>query len=427
MCRALSLASVIAVGFVLACSAAQPAHAQTFTVLYSFPGGSGGSYPRLGAIDAVGSLYGVTFGGGNTQQPNCGDAGCGLVFRLTQRNSAWVESVLYDFLGGTDGRLPQDGPTFGPDGTLYGTTSAGGNNACRGGCGIVYRLQPSATICRSILCPWSETIVHTFTDGSDGAEPSSGISFDSAGNLYGTTSAGGFPDGICGTAGCGVIYQFTPSNGGWTETVLYAFQGALDGEYPRHGVVIDHAGDIFGISDSPQAGGGAGAVYQLTPNASGYSKSFYYVFPIDKSNGAVPAGLIIDSAGNLYGGTAEGGPQMGGTVYELSPGGSGPTFTLLDALMGVPGLTGVVAPLTMDAAGNLYGATGTEGRSGKGNVFKLTPSGGSWTYTSLYDFHGAGDGGNPAGSLLLDAHGNIYGATESGGAGGYGTVFEITQ
>lgn len=162
------------------------------------------------------------------------------------------------------------------------------------------------------------------------------------------------------------------------------------------------------------------------PSASGYTKSFYYVFPLDKSNGAVPAGLIIDSAGNLYGGTAEGGPQNGGTIYQLSPGTSGPTFTLLYALTGVPGLSGVDAPLTRDAAGNFYGITGSEGRSGKGNVFKLTPSGGSWTYTSLYDFHGTDDGGNPVGALLLDAQGNIYGATSSGGANNYGTVFEIT-
>ena len=137
------------------------AHAQTFTVLHTFSGGLSGGYPHLTAMDAAGNLYGNTEEGGNTQ-PNCGSTGCGLVFKLAQRNSAWVEAVLYDFAGGSDGRLPRYGPTFGPDSNLYGTTSYGGNNACDEGCGIVYKLQPSATICRSILCPWNETIVYPF-------------------------------------------------------------------------------------------------------------------------------------------------------------------------------------------------------------------------------------------------------------------------
>lgn len=426
MCRALTFSAVVVVGFALVCLAAQPAYAQTLTTLYNFSGGVVGGYPTLTAIDAAGNLYGNTYEGGNTQS-GCGDVGCGLVFKLTRRNSTWVETIVYDFLGGsTDGRLPRFGPIFGPDGTLYGTTSEGGNQTCREGCGIVYRLQPSATFCRSVSCPWNETIVHSFTGGSDGSMPSSGVSFDSAGNLYGTTSAGGYPSGICGSLGCGVVYEFTPSNGSWTENVLYAFQGALDGSYPQFGVVMNSAGDLFGTSYSPTDGGSPGAVYELTPNGSGYTKSFYYDFPINGSNGALLSGVIIDSAGNLYGGNVSEGPQMGGTVYELSPGVNGANFTLLYALSGTRATTGVDAPLTMDAAGNLYGTTGTEGRSGMGNVFKLTPSGGSWIYTSLYDFHGGSDGGNPSGSVLLDAQGNIYGACGSGGAEGYGTVFEIT-
>ena len=427
MSRAQTLPVASLLVLLVGCFAAQPAHAQTYTVLYNFNGSGAGGYPTLTAIDAVGNLYGNTFQGGNMQS-GCGNTGCGLVFKLTRRNSAWTETVLYDFLGGdTDGRLPRFGPIFGRDGTLYGTTSEGGNRNCDEGCGIVYRLQPAATICRSITCPWNETIVHSFTGGSDGAMPSSGVSFDAAGNLYGTTYAGGYLNGICGSFGCGVVYEFTPSNGSWTENVLYAFQGALDGFYPQFGVVMDSAGDLFGTSYSPQQGGGAGSVYELTPNGSGYTKSFYYIFPIDGSNGSGLGGVIIDSAGNLYGGTVYEGPQMGGTAYELSPGANGATFTLIYALSGTRTQTGVFAPLTMDAAGNLYGSTGTQGRSGKGNVFKLTPSGGgSWAYTSLYDFHGTDDGGNPSGSLLLDAHGNIYGACSTGGAEGYGTVFEIT-
>ena len=404
---------------------AQPVDAQTLTVLHTFTGGVDGAYPDLGSIDAAGNLYGSTFEGGATP-PSCGSTGCGLVFKLAQRNSSWVETILYDFVGGNDGRLPQYGPTFGRDGNLYGTTSVGGNQGCSGGCGIIYKLQPSATVCRSILCPWNETLVHTFTGGSDGALPSSSVSFDQAGNLYGTTLQGG-QTGFCGF-GCGVVYKVSPSGGGWTESVLYAFTGGTDGFQPKGGVVMDRAGDVYGTSDGPTQNGVPGAVYELTPNGSGYTKSFYYVFPVNGSNGSEPLGLIIDPADNIYGGTQMAGQEMGGTVYELSPGSNGPTFTLLYALTNIVqfGYEGVDGQLIMDAGGNLYGATGTGGQFGMGAVFKLTPSMGMWTYTSLHDFTGGSDGAFPR-SVLLDAHGNLFGAADGGGANGYGTVFEITQ
>jgi uncharacterized repeat protein (TIGR03803 family) len=421
----LRVSSIIAVGFALVCFAAQLAHTQTLTVLYGFTGGPSGAYPALSSMDAAGNLYGSTQMGGYTQS-NCADNGCGLVFKLTHKNSGWVETVLYDFLGNGDGEFPQFGPTLAADGTLYGTTSDGGNRTCREGCGIIYKLQPPASFCRSVLCPWNETIVRTFTGESDGATPSSGVSFDSVGNLYGTTSAGGYLSGLCGSIGCGVVYKLVTSNGGWTENVLYAFQGATDGSDPQDGVVMDSAGNLFGTSYGPTQGGSPGAVYKLTPNGSGYTKSFYYVFPPGGSNGSLPSGLIIDSVGNLYGGTGYDGPQNGGTAYELSPGGSGPDFTLLYAFSGSHYTAGVNGPLTMDTAGNLYGVTSGDGQEHRGSVFKLTPSGGSWTFTTLHNFVGGADGANPVGPVLLDAQGNVYGAARSAGAYNYGTVFEIT-
>lgn len=421
----LECALVIAFPLALTTVALLPAHAQTLTVLHNFTGGVDGQYPHTATFDAAGNLYGTTQNGG-THQRNCGSTGCGTVFKLSQRSSGWVLSTLYNFTGGSDGWYPDSGPTFGPDGSLYGTTPNGGNQSCREGCGIVYKLQPPATVCRSISCPWNETILHTFTAGTDGAIPSSTVSFDSAGNLYGTTLEGG--TAMYCNGGCGVVYELTPSGGGWIDSILYAFAGGVDGEFPQDGVVMNNAGDLFGTSDGPTPNGTPGAVYELTPSGSGWSKSFYYVFQ-GTNNGAEPLGLIIDASGNLYGGTQMGGPEGGGTVYELTPGGSGPNFILLYALSTIVqfGISGPDAPLTMDAAGNLYGTTGNDGRYGMGSVFKLTPSLGSWTYTSLHDFTGGDDGAYPVGPVLLDSQGNVYGTALTGGLYNNGIAFKITQ
>jgi uncharacterized repeat protein (TIGR03803 family) len=288
----------------------------------------------------------------------------------------------------------------------------------------VYKLRPPVTICRSFLCPWNETVLHRFTAGSDGASPSGDVIFDSAGNLYGTTLEGG-PSGYC-TLGCGLVYELTPSSGGWIETLLYTFAGGIDGESPNAGVVMNSAGDLFGTSDGPTQDGLPGAVYELMPSPSGWNKSFIYAFQ-GTSHGSGPVGLILDSAGNLYGTTVNGGAASGGTVYELSPG-SGWAFTLLYSLQSDnPDAYGSGSRLTMDAAGNLYGTTVQGGQYGMGSVFKLTPAMGSWTYTSLHDFTGGNDGSGVGSGVLLDRQGNVYGTTLEGGTYGYGVAFKIAQ
>jgi len=192
--------------------------------------------------------------------------------------------------------------------------------------------------------------------------------------------------------------------------------------------VPNSAGDLFGTSDGPTQNGAPGAVYELTPSGSGWSKSFYYVFQ-GTNNGAEPIGLVIDAGGNLYGGTETGGPEGGGTVYELTSGGNGPNFMLLYALPTIVqfGAFGPDAPLTMDAAGNLYGTTLNGGQYGMGSVFKLTPSMGSWAYTSLHDFTGGDDGAYPVGPLPLDSQGNVYGTAQNGGLYNNGVAFKIAQ
>jgi uncharacterized repeat protein (TIGR03803 family) len=162
------------------------------------------------------------------------------------------------------------------------------------------------------------------------------------------------------------------------------------------------------------------------PSGSGWSKSFIYQFT-GMSDGYGPIGVSIDSSGNLYGATIFGGAGGGGTVYELSAQNGGWLYSLLYSLSGNPGASGPAGRLSMDAAGNLYGTTRQGGQFGAGSVFKLTPEMGSWTYTSLHDFTGGSDGNGPGSRVVLDAQGNVFGTTTSGGTSNYGVAFKISQ
>ena len=264
------------------------AHAQTFTVLHSFTGGPDGKNPDTGVLDAAGNFYGTTQVGGSHS--------LGTVFKLAEKNSSWVLSVLYDFAGGNDGAAPRAGLAFGPDGSLYGATVNGGFTDCTAGCGTVYKLQPPLTFCHSVTCPWIETVLFRFA-ATDGAYPSSNVSFDPFGNMYGTTRGGGSSQNCSMYYGCGVVYELTPAGGQWDVSVLYSFNGAGDGEYPSAGVARDNSGDLFGTSAGP---GNYGSVYELSPFGQGYNKAVIYQFQ-GMSDGYDPIGLIIDSAGNLYG------------------------------------------------------------------------------------------------------------------------------
>jgi uncharacterized repeat protein (TIGR03803 family) len=322
---------------------------------------------------------------------------------------------LFTF-NGTDGNVPESGVVFGPDGALYGTTTYGGS----GGVGVVYSLRPAATACKTALCPWTETVLYQFTGGNDGGGPS-GLTCDYAGNLYGTTPGGG-------AFGGGTVFKLTPSNGGWTESVLYSFSGGNDGAEPDSGVILDQAGNLYGTTFAGGTGHGSGCyyqgcgtVYQLTPSGSGWKENTLYAFQGGADGYGPAGGLIFDRSGSLYGTTTNGGGGGDGTVFELSPAGGGSwTFTLLY------GEVGSSASLTMDGAGSLYGTiTGFWVDGDYGSVFKLTPSGGGWIYTTLHYF-GGNSGENPFGGVALDANGNLYGTTSGGGAYDNGVVWEIT-
>jgi uncharacterized repeat protein (TIGR03803 family) len=272
-----------------------PAMAQ-FNVIYNFTGGSDGGNPVTGVtLNPGGSLFGTTPGG--TSSP-------GSIYELRYVNSGWIFAPLYTFHG-TDGASPFSAVTLAPNGVVYGTTSAGGGNND----GLVYSLRPSPTVPLAANSPWHETELYSFTGEPDGAGPVRDLAVDSAGNLYGTTQQGG-------TYGMGAVYMLTPVNGGWLESVLWSFSGGSDGGSPSGGVVIDAAGNLYGTAGG---GGDpackCGVVFQLTPSMSGWSETVLYNF--QPSDGGIPmAGLAWDSSGHLYGGTCLPG-HNGATIFGL--------------------------------------------------------------------------------------------------------------
>jgi uncharacterized repeat protein (TIGR03803 family) len=245
------------------------------------------------------------------------------------------------------------------------------------------------------------------------------MAFDQAGNLYGATFAGA--EGSC-YSGCGVVYQLTPSHGGWNLTVLYSFTGLGDGGEPVDGVILDQSGNVYGTTGIGGSGG-LGTVFELTATGSGWTENILHSFQ-GGSDGKFPeAGLVFDPAGNLYGVTEGGGGHNNGTAFELQSSNGDWNYSLLYNL-GLQSGQPLATPI-LDSAGNLYGTAFSGGTHNAGAAYELTSSDGSWNYISLHDFV-ISDGEYPSGSLVFDAEGNLYGTTSYGGAFGHGVVFEIT-
>jgi uncharacterized repeat protein (TIGR03803 family) len=385
--------------------------AQTETVIHTFSG-TDGELPILGlTFDSAGNLYGVTAQGGSSNN--------GTVFQLVP--NPWTLTTLLSFNGGAGGSTPSGAVIVESPGKIYGTTKLGGSN----GAGVVFELSEATS------GKWTETVLHNFGSGKDGQYPCGSVVFDSAGNIYGTTQAGGAYGHGTNTTG-GTAYKLTPkSGGGWTETVIHSFGSGTDGALPRANLVIDSVGNLYGTT---YAGGqyGKGTVFELSPQSGGgWKEQVLHTFQNNGVDGFEPiAGLIFDSNGNLYGTTVDGGSGYGGTVFELSPqsGGSWTETVLYNFYWLYPDelpYSGVV----FDSAGNLYGANlGRPNYNGEyGVVYKLTPqSGPSWLEKDLYTFDGP-HGSEPAiGSLAIDSAGNIYGATQAGGSSKDGVIFKVT-
>jgi len=282
-------------------------------------------------------------------------------------------------------------------GNLYGTTEMGG--AFQGG--TVFKLDPTGV----------ETVLYSFTGGADGADPQTGLVRDSAGNLYGTAGPS-----------FGEVFRLDPTG---REITLYTFKGGADGGFLHGAMVRDPAGNLYGTAisggDTSCAAFGCGVVFKVDANGT---ETVLHRFT--GPDGVEPFGdLIRDSAGNLYGITMNGGASGFGVVFKLDTTGE---ETTLHSFTGRTDGGGPEAGLVADAAGNLYGTASGGGASGFGVVFKLDLTGNE---TVLYSFTGGTDGAAPFGVLALDAEGNLYGTTNSGGdlsscfGFGCGVVFKV--
>jgi uncharacterized repeat protein (TIGR03803 family) len=342
------------------------------TVFELSPNGADGGQPASGVVrDSSGNLYGTTAFGGS----GCTGTGCGVVFKLSMSGSAWTETVLYTFTGGADGRTP-NGVILDASGNLFGTTNGGGDSS---GDGVVFELSPNSN------GTWTESVIHFFTGGTNGGRsPNGSLVFDSAGRLYGTTS-------FSGNGGGGLVFRLTPNGtGGWTAGFLHNFSGRQDGSVPNGGLVFDAKGNVYGTA---QEGGnladcnrfGCGVVFKLSRKlGGGWNETVLHPFTGGTDGGVPLAGVAIDSSGNLYGTTFQGGDanfcggQGGcGVVFKLSPGSSGYTETVLHTFTGNPDGQYSAAPLIRDSSGNLFGTTPDGGSAcggfGCGVVFEVTP------------------------------------------------------
>jgi uncharacterized repeat protein (TIGR03803 family) len=342
-------------------------------------------------------------------------AALALAVILANVSSAATYERVYSFTGGTDGGDPATPLTFDNAGNAYGTTAAGGDFDL----GTVFMLTPTG----------QETVLYSFTGGSDGQDPHGGVTLDSAGNLYGTTVAGG-SGGLCAGDGCGVVFELTPSGGSWTETTLYSFKGLNDGFGPGGGLVFDTAGNLYGTT--PDGGAhSAGVVFELSPAKYGWRHKVIHTFTGGKDGAVGSLGsLLFDAAGNLYGVTELGGANGAGAVYELSPTQRGPwKTTVLYDFKGMPDAANPYGGLIFDKAGNLYGTTYFGGTNGMGTVFQLIPGPNrTWQENVLHSFQGGTDGSFPTSTLVFNAAGSLYGTTSTGGRPSCdcGTVFKLT-
>jgi uncharacterized repeat protein (TIGR03803 family) len=377
------------------------------SILHRFQGSDGSTPMGALLIDGGGTLYGTTSGGGAS-------GGFGVVFSLTPRVKGYGFSVLHRFAGGTGGAQPESSLVL-ADGTLYGTTYAGGLHDL----GTVFALSPSGS---------GFKVIYSFAGGTDGQWPMSTLVWYK-GALYGTTYKGGVVSS-CGH-GCGTVFRMTLTG---SETILHRFGGRFYGEGPTSALLVGVNGVLYGTT---LAGGdletdctyqkytkGCGTVFEMIPKGGQYTTSIIYRFKGPVNDGSFPNGpLAMDGQGALYGTTEFSDLGQGGTVFSLTPSSSGYTESIFSNLaFGFEG--NLASGQIVDLDGTIYGTT-RQGSHGFGNVYS-TPGGEA---TALHAFGGGSDGAYPFGGLTY-AGGAVYGTTEQGGgckatSGGCGTVFRL--
>ncbi len=421
------LVTILALVFTTAAAASQ------YKVIYTFQSTSDANIPETQMIaDAAGNLYGVTQFGGTH--------GLGTVFELSPNsNGSWTESILYSFAESTDGGQPWAGVVMDKNGNLYGTTSAGGDASCapiHGFCGTAYELSPNGD------GTWTETVLVDFT-GDNGLTPYGSLILDDAGNLYGTTEAGG-PNGW------GTVFELSPNGDGtWTQTILHGFGIDNNGAKPFSNLLFDAQGNLWGttayggLRDDCLENFGCGTVFEMTPQVGG-GWGEHAVFDFNGKNGNPPAGLILDASGNLFGVAPYGGL---GTCSGFIVNGCGDIFELVSSSGFKPRIVhyfenepiAVPNGIVMDSQGNIYGTSFEGGvktcgiNQPCGTIFEaVRQADGSYQPHLLYAFPGETTNGFwPYAPLTIDKAGNIYGSTGNGGnlncgiSGGCGVVYQI--
>lgn len=408
------LSICIAITWLLLTAAAQGVYQER--VLYSYNGLTATQpYYALG-LDTAGNLYEASLPGRTNPY--------GSIYRLAKGTSGrWSTTVLYNFRNAGDGGNPNGNLIFDSLGNLYGTTATGGGfSGCS--CGTVFELTPTAS------GPWKETTLYSFKGGSDGSSPFSGLVLDARGNFYGTTYQGG--------SGEGTVFELSPtSGGGWSETVLHAFQFSDGSEPSLAPLILDQHGNLYGASPFGGVGNcymGCGTVFELTPSSSGWNFTVLYSFT-GASDGEAPGGSVVMVGGNLYGVVQSGGDfsrcSSGcGAVFELSPSSDG-TWTksmIYEFAASGDGAT-PIGSLVVNRAGHLFGVTEGAGQApcNYGTAFELSPSsGGGWVESPLHSFCSGTDGASPSAGMVMDTKGNLYGPTYQGGTYNFGTIFKVT-
>jgi uncharacterized repeat protein (TIGR03803 family) len=382
--------------------------ASNFQNLYSFTGGNDGRTPTAGLLaDGNGNFYGTT--------PNGGGDGCGAVYELSHTRGVWRETVLYSFTCGSDGEHPIGGLVLDQTGNLYGATS-GYSTVNYGNAFELVRQEDGS---------WSLKVLYSFSGGSDGRYPAAGLTWDQSGNLYGTTTNTGL------VTLRGLVFQLRPSGGSWKERVLHRFAGGSDGDTPSSTLTFDSAGNMYGTT-LYGGGRGYGTIFQLNPQQNG-SWKYRVIHRFRGTDGDYPvASVILDAKGNLYGTASGGGPQGSGAVFELIRGQKGSWTEKSLHNFGLNPLSGIgpQSGLLFDTSGNLWGTTlggGNLGcKGGCGVVFELTPnSHDTWKESVMHTFVDE-PSSYPAGTLISDPMGNLYGTTEGDGTFTFGSIYELT-
>ena len=296
------------------------------SVIYTFQGGSGdGAGPSINGVvfDAAGNLYGTTSEGGTVMAHNVAcQHGCGVVYELTPstgENAEWTETVIHFFNFG-QGAAPSGNLSFDSQGNLYGVASSGGRHDG----GVAYRLLKPTTPGGD----WNYKVIYAFgATVTDSAFPSWGLTFHGRGILYGTSFQGG--DSAEGT-----VFQLQPpttASGPWTESVLHSFADNSDGAQPNGNVIFDRAGNLYGTTSrgggmgTNSCGGGCGTVYELTPPTSGsaWTETVLHAFPASPEDGAVPTGGLLRAQNGVLFGVANGSgpsvPSKRGATFGIVP------------------------------------------------------------------------------------------------------------